>query len=172
MRDIFSESGLSAGAVYNHFPSKHELIEHLARESEKKWLEIFAAYPRGRGRDSKKKLKMLVTSMIEDLSRPEVVADVASDIGIWAFSIHKDTLRASCRNVFLTIARGFDRILSGEEGPTPPGTAPPGSSAGAHLLAHLQGLGLQAAMGMPLDLQREKERASALIDRLVRERNA
>lgn len=166
MRDIFAESGLSAGAVYNHFPSKHELIEFLARESEKKWLDMVSACEAQPGLRPAEKLEGLVISMIEGLGRPDVVADIASDIGIWAFSIHKAPLRSVCRSVFETVARGLDRILAGSEGPDTSGGR---SSAGAHLLAHLQGLALQAAMGMPIDLEREEDRVRAIIHRLDEE---
>lgn len=32
MKDIIEESGLSAGAIYNHFSSKNEIVDEIARE--------------------------------------------------------------------------------------------------------------------------------------------
>lgn len=172
MRHIFQESGLSAGAVYNHFPSKLELIEHLAAESEKKWLEVFAGFQDRDDRAPREMLRELLAGMIDGLGQPAVVADIGCDVGIWAYAINKPSMQPICQRLFKTVAAGFDKLLTGNPGTATTECEDPTCSGGTHLLALLQGLGLQAALGMPLDLEFEKRRISAVIDALTEESNS
>ena len=165
MRDIFSGSGLSAGAVYNYFPSKIELIEHMARETQESWRASFLQLQKN-GKDTpKEKLQLLIGTMIDGLADKTIVRDVACDIGIWAYSIHNKRLKAVCETVFQEIVWGFDCILSDTDVTTKRPTKPMLSSVGVSLLAHLQGLGFQAVMGVPINLEREKMFLNLIIER-------
>jgi AcrR family transcriptional regulator len=169
MRDIFAESGLSAGAVYNHFPSKDRLLEHLARESERKWQVLFSELQGRQELRPRDRLELLVHDMIDGLGDSEVVREVAADFGMWAFAIHKDPLRKACRQVFRTIAEGFECMLEGKDDSDCGKENRSGTGGGQHILAHLLGLGLQASLGLSLDLEREKQLASVLIENWIQE---
>ena len=43
MKDIIEESGLSAGAIYNYFPSKADIVDAIARERHSREVEVLAS---------------------------------------------------------------------------------------------------------------------------------
>ena len=155
MRDILAESGLSAGAVYSYFPSKDDLVLHLAKESLNRWRVSFSVILQKKERRPGERLKKLVGEMLCALENNESVREIGCDLGIWVHAIHHASLREACLEVFSAIATGFDSLLAPNTPPRPIGWS---------LLAQFQGLGLQAALGAPIDLERERLRLFALID--------
>jgi len=155
MRDIFEAAELSAGAVYAYFPSRDDLVVHLAQVSEERWRATFAELKATGDPAPIDLAKMLVTEMIEGLADPATLKEISGDISIWVHGIHTTSLRPTVARVLSVMADGFDDLM-GTRG------------AGAMILAQLQGLALQAAVGVPLNLQSAKDTTHTLIDTFAR----
>lgn len=99
MKDIVRESGLSAGAIYNYFSSKGEIIDAIARErhaSERALLE--AALP-----ESHKPLEAgeLVRAFFQSFASEEQKTGRRVGIDVWAEALRN-------RAVLTTVRRGVD----------------------------------------------------------------
>lgn len=155
MRDILAESGLSAGAVYSYFPSKDDLVLHLAKESVNRWRASFSVFLQKKEKRPGDRLKKLVEEMLRTLEDKDSVREIGCDLGIWIHAVHHPELQEACLEVFGVVAAGFDSLLA---------PAKPSRPVGWSLLAHFQGLGLQAALGAPIHHKNERLRLFALVD--------
>ena len=129
MQDIFAASGLSAGAVYRYFPSKHSLIQAIAKQT----LE-HALAPASED-DAPQDIAGVVMLMFDRLvpggTRTEQAAIAAQ---VWAEATRDPEMAEFSRELLGTL---MERIL----GWLPAGTPPEGARA---VLAMLQGFAVQA----------------------------
>jgi TetR/AcrR family transcriptional regulator, transcriptional repressor of aconitase len=131
MQDIFAASGLSAGAVYRYFPSKHSLIQAIAKET----LDSVLAPPvEG---ETPKDIADILTTMFTGLA-PEgsLTERSAIAIQVWAEAARDPEMAAFSREM---LGRLMDRIRSW----LPVGTPP---EMPRLVLAMLQGFTVQDAV--------------------------
>lgn len=129
MQDIFRASGLSAGAVYRYFPSKHSLIRAIAKQT----LDSVLA-PAAEGEDPKDIVGIL--ARIFTRLSPEGALSMRSAIvtQIWAEAARDSEMAAFSREM---LGQLMDRVLS----LLPDGTPPEAARA---VVAMLQGFTVQA----------------------------
>lgn len=140
MQDIFSESGLSAGAVYSYFAGKAEIISAIAeqRRSGEEAL-LTAAFAGGQPVDEA--LSGLVDALLDWFATPREQEARRIGLQVWAEALWNDevrsiVLRGAAQRQHLTRAlAGGDRAAAGME---------PDAIARV-LLAILQGLMVQQA---------------------------
>lgn len=152
MKDIVRESGLSAGAIYNYFSSKGEIVDAIARErhaSERALLEAALA-----ASDKPLELRELARAFFSSLAVDEQRAGRRVGIEVWAEALRNP-------EVLATVRRGVDeprRILATlvEEAQArdelPPDLDPEGMAR--VMVALFQGLVLQQAWDPDTDVER------------------
>lgn len=158
MSEIIAESGLSAGAIYLHYPSKHDLIAVVAAEAMRsRWVEadaLLASSPAPHPRDL---VRTLVGGALAELD-----GDPAIVVQIWAEAVTDSVLHDLASNVLDQLRSRFHAgfLAWYVERGAPPGTARERADALTRVgLALAQGCLLQAALGSADD-------ARALLDGL------
>jgi AcrR family transcriptional regulator len=132
MQDIFRASGLSAGAVYRYFPSKHSLIKALAEETLSSGLAVIdpgeTAF-----RDAGEVLAFLGRGFAPGapLAKAGVIA-----LQVWAEAFRDPEMAAIAREL-------LDSLLFRIEGWLPEGSPP---EVARLILAALQGFVVQAGV--------------------------
>lgn len=105
MQDVFTESGLSAGAVYRYFPSKESLAQAIAEGA---LGELAVAFDRVLSADPPPPLDEAMLAILQFLAsraeRPDGVPALA--VQIWGLAVRSDQLR-----VFAAEKYGYVRGL-------------------------------------------------------------
>ena len=130
MQDIFKASGLSAGAVYRYFPSKHQLVKAIAEES----LEVAIARLPLAG-DAPQSMADIVTALAGAFATDGALTAIRPIVlQVWAQAPRDPEMAAIAREVLGTLEERIERVL------------PPGSPPGVAwlLMATLQGLLVQS----------------------------
>jgi AcrR family transcriptional regulator len=129
MQDIFRASGLSAGAVYRYFPSKHSLIKALAEETLTSGLAVIDP-GEARFRDAGEVLAFLGRGFAPDgpLTRAGAIA-----VQVWAEAFRDPEMAVIARELLGSLLGRIEDWLPEE---TPP-------EAARLVLASLQGFILQ-----------------------------
>lgn len=130
MQDIFQASGLSAGAVYRYFPSKHELVKAIAADS----LNAALAALSSAGTDSRS-MADSVAALGGMFATDGTLAGIRPMImQIWAEAPRDPSIAAVSREV-------LSYLIGRIEGVLPPGTPP---EAARLLMATIQGFLIQS----------------------------
>ena len=130
MQDIFKASGLSAGAVYRYFPSKHELVKAIAGES----LEVVLARLSLAG-DVSRNMAEIMTTLIEAFTGGGPLAGTRPIlIQVWAEAPRDPEMAAIARDLLGQLAERTARVL-------PAGTPP---EVARLLVATVQGFLVQS----------------------------
>ena len=130
MQDIFKASGLSAGAVYRYFPSKHQLVKELAGDS----LEVALTRLTLAGDvplDMADIMAALLGAFVDDGPLAGIMPIV---IQVWAEAPRDPEMAALARDLLGQLAKRIVRVL-------PAGTPP---EAARLLVAAAQGFMVQS----------------------------
>jgi TetR/AcrR family transcriptional regulator, transcriptional repressor of aconitase len=145
MQDIFKASGLSAGAVYRYFPSKHQLVKAIAEDS----LEIAMARLPLTG-DGPQSMADIVTVLGGAFSTDGALAGIRPMVmQVWAEAPRDPEMAAIAREVLSRLEERIERVL-------PPGSPP---EVAWLLTATLQGFLVQSLVFG--DLTQEQVAAAA-----------
>jgi AcrR family transcriptional regulator len=133
MQDIFKASGLSAGAVYRYFPSKHSLIRAIAEQA----LNSALIPLRPDGDDQPGDIADIVTGIMARFSDGGPLAATRPiTVQVWAEAFRDPELKAIGRDVLGKFAGRIEQML-------PPGMPP---EVARLVLATLQGLVVQSGI--------------------------
>ncbi|MEO3879988.1 TetR/AcrR family transcriptional regulator [Rheinheimera fenheensis] len=149
MRDIFQESGLSAGAVYNYFPNKKALIEAVAQKDRETNESAFAgAMTKSDAVEAFNKIIDLYFNSLKEMAKTgevrigvTVAAEAAVDPEIMAsVAGARSELRAALEHLANQLVSSPERQVK--------------ASAFAELLLSVyQGLQMSLAMGEKVDVE-------------------
>jgi TetR/AcrR family transcriptional regulator, transcriptional repressor of aconitase len=98
MRDIVQESGLSAGAIYNLFSSKQEMIAAIAARRHDEERRLFEEALKQA--TVAKSLKAIRDHFLSELNRPKQRMRRRVTVQLWAEAQHDSTLHKVARNTF------------------------------------------------------------------------
>jgi TetR/AcrR family transcriptional regulator, transcriptional repressor of aconitase len=130
MQDIFAASGLSAGAVYRYFPSKHALIKAIAEGA-------LSALTQPMERIQAGPPAQILAGLAEVFTEDGPLTQAAPiAVQVWAEAFRDPELAAAGRELLGTLAGSIARML-------PEGTPPEAARA---IEAALQGLIIQQAI--------------------------
>jgi AcrR family transcriptional regulator len=90
MRDVCREAEMSAGAVYNYFSSKEELVEAVAssgRENTRAFIESVERPP-----EARMALAAIVQKLLSMLDEPAAVESSRFDVRLWGEAVHTPKL--------------------------------------------------------------------------------
>jgi AcrR family transcriptional regulator len=124
MQDVFRESGLSAGAVYRYFPSKHAIVAEIAQEV---LVELTAAFDEITGADAVPPLDEAmarVLAVAHRLTGPDGRGPIA--LQVWSESRRDPLLADLVATAYRTIGARFVQLVQAAQdaGQAPPGTDP------------------------------------------------
>jgi AcrR family transcriptional regulator len=88
MRDVISEAGLSAGCVYKHFHSKHEIIGAIAADRHASEMDLISEAEAAH--DPVVALRQLSRHFIEQLATRAGMKSRAVGVQAWAEALHDD----------------------------------------------------------------------------------
>lgn len=121
MQDIIKEAGLSAGAIYNYYASKEDIIVAIAEARHAREREIFAAAADADGADGL--IASLVQGFAHQLSDVDERRERRVGVQLWAEALNNKRLLAVTREGTDEPRRAlsglFDRMKA--EGRVPPG---------------------------------------------------
>jgi AcrR family transcriptional regulator len=104
MRDVIAEAGLSAGCVYKHFRSKHEIIAAIAADRHASELEFLSEAEAAH--DPVAALRLASRHFIEQLSTRAGMKTRAVGVQSWAEALHDgDVLRHVRKGVEQPLAK-------------------------------------------------------------------
>lgn len=90
MQDVIEESGLSAGAIYNHFASKEDIIVAIANERHAREAQAFAAAEAEADADSA--IERLVAVFFQQLTDAEQERERRVGVQLWAEALNNKRL--------------------------------------------------------------------------------
>lgn len=119
MRDVFCESGLSAGAVYRYFKSKDQLIQTISARVFKQVAGLIEASVE---EDFTPTPSHLVGKLAQELSGPDGPGCVA--LPAWAAALHDPDVATTVRGVLAPLRTWWVRAAGRmrDDGHFPPGT--------------------------------------------------
>jgi AcrR family transcriptional regulator len=160
MEDIVKESGLSPGAIYCYFRSKHEIVEAISRQRHTNDSDLIADFTSAP--NIRTGLNRLSRALVRLLQDPKEKERRKVSIQFWAESLlDKDIRRIAERGI-----RQRDRLTSAFRDAQQRGELPGSLDADATsrvMLALLQGLILQQAWEPEMDIEAFATTARVLI---------
>jgi TetR/AcrR family transcriptional regulator, repressor for uid operon len=103
MRDVIAESGLSAGCVYKHFQSKHEIIAACAADRHASEMNLLSEAETSQ--DAIGALRLLSRRFIEHFVTPTGRKSRAVSVQTWAEALYDD-------DVLRHVRKGIDQPLA------------------------------------------------------------
>jgi AcrR family transcriptional regulator len=88
MRDVIAEAGLSAGCVYKHFRSKHEIIAAIASDRHASEMDLLSKAEAAQ--DPVAALRLISRHFIEQLATRAGMKSRAVGVQTWAEALHDD----------------------------------------------------------------------------------
>ena len=88
MRDVIAEAGLSAGCVYKHFQSKHEIIAAIATDRHASEIDLLSEAEAAQ--DPVVALRLISRHFIEQLATRAGMKSRAVGVQTWAEALHDD----------------------------------------------------------------------------------
>jgi AcrR family transcriptional regulator len=88
MRDVIAEAGLSAGCVYKHFESKHEIIAAIAADRHASELGLLSEAEAAQ--DPVAALRLISRRFVEQLATRAGMRSRAVGVQAWAEALHDD----------------------------------------------------------------------------------
>jgi AcrR family transcriptional regulator len=88
MRDVIAEAGLSAGCVYKHFQSKHEIIAAIAADRHASEMDLLSEAEAAQ--DPVAALRLISRHFIEQLATRAGMKSRAVGVQTWAEALHDD----------------------------------------------------------------------------------
>jgi len=88
MRDVIAEAGLSAGCVYKHFQSKHEIIATIAADRHASEMDLLSEAEAAQ--DPVAALRLISRHFIEQLATRAGMKSRAVGVQTWAEALHDD----------------------------------------------------------------------------------
>jgi AcrR family transcriptional regulator len=86
MRDVIAEAGLSAGCVYKHFQSKHEIIAAIAADRHVSEMELLSEAETAQ--DPVAALRLIARHFVEQLATRTGLRSRAVGVQTWAEALH------------------------------------------------------------------------------------
>ena len=150
MRDIYAESGLSAGAVYRYYKSKDDIIGAMCDDAQQRDAEIFgAAVELG---DTVKACNKLISEYFESMDRPGIENIAGMWVQMWAEAVRKVSLREETVHEDYPHSGLLSIVQQAQEcGEINPDLDP--DAVVKAMLSWFQGLMLQKAWGEEVDVQ-------------------
>ncbi|WP_327113388.1 TetR/AcrR family transcriptional regulator [Nocardia sp. NBC_01730] len=109
MQDIFTESGLSSGAVYGYFPSKEALVGAIVEEVLD---EITVGFDDVLNSDELPPLAEVLEHMFSVLDRQENRREFAAlAVQVWAEAVRSPVLGALLSQSYRTVREKFSRLI-------------------------------------------------------------
>jgi TetR/AcrR family transcriptional regulator, transcriptional repressor of aconitase len=140
MADIVAESGLSPGAIYLHFDSKHQIALTVGRQVLSRRLDELADLGRD-GRDPVEAMRALLSAMVED------VVDARVLLQLWGEATADDAMRGLVSEILRDLGGAWTDYLTAwarrRSAPDPEGWA---RDAAPAILALAQGYLVQRAL--------------------------
>jgi AcrR family transcriptional regulator len=158
MRDIYRECGLSAGAVYNHFASKEEIVRALGEErlrqaqARREALELIE--------DPIEAMRLLAAGTREELVREE---DLLMDLQLAGEALRNESVAEVSRRAFDATLETVVGLLGRAQRT---GHLAPGIDAdalGRVLIGVFQGVIVQTAIGAPPERERHIQALRTLL---------
>jgi len=161
MRDIYSEAGLSPGAIYHYFKSKDEIIEASFAFDYQRSLHVFehaAENP-----DPREAIDQLIDFFFTGLESAAALGADRVNIQGWGEALVNPRLLAPLRDTFHDFRDRLAQLV--RRGQTAGAVAPHinPEAAGEVILSSFLGLYLQKAVIPELDVGRYKEVVKALL---------
>ena len=88
MRDVIAEAGLSAGCVYKHFQSKHDIIAAIAADRHASEMDLLSEAEAAQ--DPVAALRLISRHFIEQLATRAGMKSRAVGVQTWAEALHDD----------------------------------------------------------------------------------
>jgi AcrR family transcriptional regulator len=88
MRDVIAEAGLSAGCVYKHFQSKHEIVAAIAADRHASEMDLLSEAEAAQ--DPLAALRLIGRHFIEQLATRAGMKSRAVGVQTWAEALHDD----------------------------------------------------------------------------------
>jgi AcrR family transcriptional regulator len=150
MQDIFRASGLSAGAVYRYFPSKHALIRDIAAEVLAGTLTLLDD---AIGSAATPGIADVVTSIVRQLSESPLARVRPVIMQVWAEAVRDEELHELSRFLFGQLLASLDRLAQRQVAAGRMPTATDTAAVAHLLLAVIQGYVIQLGVlsEVPLD---------------------
>jgi AcrR family transcriptional regulator len=164
MQDIIKEAGLSAGAIYNYFPSKEDIIIAIAEERHAREAEICRAAEAEP--DATEGLTYLSHAFFDHLSDKGQEEERRVGVQLWAEALNSDRLLKVSRHGSAGPVRTLTKLV---EKLKASGDIPPEVDAEAMarvMVALFQGLVLQKCREKNLDIQPYLQAIRFLVSRL------
>lgn len=152
MAEIIAESGLSAGAIYGHYPSKSALVVDVATrivDARITDIESLAAIEPMAAPPTLP--RMLVTAMVRELGSPDIT------LQLWGEAVTEPEVRELAASVVRRLQKamgGYVSLWQQRTHATPPEEADAiGAEQGALFVAAVQGYIVQAALLADFDAE-------------------
>ncbi|MFI8186799.1 TetR/AcrR family transcriptional regulator [Actinacidiphila glaucinigra] len=145
MQDLFAEAGLSAGAVYRHFPSKNEMITAIVEESMRDVLAMVHSVAKDRPSSSVGDLMADVFDIVKAKTAEQNIAGLS--VLAWSESLRNPSLAAQFNDLLAQMRSALTEVIrEHQHSGTLTREASP-EAIGAALICTLPGYILQLAMG-------------------------
>ena len=150
MRDIYRECGLSAGAVYNHFASKEEIVRALGEErlheaqTRREALELIE--------DPIEALRLLAAGTREELGREE---DLLLELQLAGESLRDESIAEVSRETFAATLETVVGLIGRAQETGHLERSVDADALARVLIGLFQGLVLQTAIGAPPERERQ-----------------
>ncbi len=162
VREICSEAGLSAGAVYGYFKSKDEIVEALAELGRRNTRALFESG--GTGGEPTEALARMLATAIGFLGSPDAVDTARLDLRLWGEGLDTPKLRDLFGRALDSVGEPFvDLVRAGQQTGRIDAGLDPDATARV-MIALCLGLVVQRAMDPDADLSGCAAVTSALID--------
>jgi AcrR family transcriptional regulator len=160
MQDLFTESGLSSGAVYRYFPSKDEMVVAIAQDNLR---GIIAMIHDVAGQQPDRPVGDVLADVFEVIRAKHAEGGLASlALLVWAEAAHTPALATQFGALIGQLRHDLAAIVAAQQqrGQLPSGVAP--AALAGVLLATIPGYILQLALNGPADVQDLPAAARAL----------
>lgn len=162
--DISAEAGVSAGSLYNYFPSKDDIIEAIAAERHAHELQLMQSAMRDV--DPRVGIRVFIDQYFDWIADADERRRRRVNIEVWAAALHNPRLKKVVESGLAPIAPAStaiaDAVLAGQ--------LPPLADAESFvraILALIQGFLLQQAWNPDVDIVAFKRTVVAMVDGML-----
>jgi TetR/AcrR family transcriptional regulator, transcriptional repressor of aconitase len=149
MSDVLQAAQLSAGAVYNYFPSKEDLIAAISQQA---LADVAATFERMR-EDELPPLDEALTAVFSHQAPMDAQRESAKLlVQVWAESLRSPTLSAKVVPIFRAVTDVFTNLVTAYQDKGVIATAAPAATIADILLSTLHGIILRRAIVDDVDL--------------------